>query len=107
MAKKIKKSTEIKRPILTSQTIRELRSNLHHLKPVVIIGNKGLSEAVVQEIDQALNDHELIKIRAQIKNRKELNEITHEICTKTNATLVQNIGHIIAIYRKNLQNEEG
>ena len=100
MIKKNKKTT------LTSQEIRELRGKLHHLKPVVIIGNKGLSETVIQEINRALNDHELIKIRIQAKDRKDLSKITNEICTQTNSTLINTIGHIASIYRKNLQKEE-
>ena len=98
---------KIKQPILAAQDIRELKGKIHHLKPIVIIGNNGLTEAVIQEIDRALNDHELIKIRANVKDGKEaLTKITQEICTKTNATLIQTIGHIIAVYRKNLQNED-
>jgi len=91
---------------LTPQDIRELRSKVHHLKPIVIIGNNGLTEPVIQEIDRALHDHELIKIRVHVKDKKdELTKITQEICTRTNSTLIQFIGHIIAIYRKNPQNE--
>ena len=98
---------KIKQPVLTSQDIRELRSKLHHLKPVIIIGNNGLTDAVIQEINRALNDHELIKIRTQIKDRKkELTQVIQEICTKTDAALIQVIGHIVAIYRKNLQPED-
>jgi RNA-binding protein len=97
---------KIKRPTLTPQDIRELRSKIHHLKPIVIIGNNGLTESVIQEIDRALNDHELIKIRVSVKDSKEeLIKITQEICTKTDATLIQFIGHIIAVYRKNPQND--
>ena len=102
----IEMDKKIKQPILTPQNTRELRSKTHHLKPIVIIGNNGLTEPVIQEIDRALNDHELIKIRVSVKDsKKELTEITQEICTKTNATLIQFIGHIIAIYRKNPQND--
>lgn len=98
-----KKSKQMR---LTSQNIRELKSKLHHLKPSVIIGNNGLTEAVINEIDRALNDHELIKIRIHTKNHKtDLTKITHEICTKTQAALIQIIGHIVAIYRENLQEE--
>jgi len=98
---------KIKQPILAFQDIRELKGKIHHLKPIVIIGNNGLTPAVIQEIDRALNDHELIKIRVHIKDSKEeLAKITQEICTKTNATAIQTIGHIVAVYRKNLQNED-
>lgn len=97
---------KIKQPTLTPQDIRELRSKTHHLKPIVIIGNNGLTESVIQEIDRALNDHELIKIRVSVKDSKEeLIKITQEICTKTDSTLIQFIGHIIAVYRKNPQND--
>jgi RNA-binding protein len=96
-----------KLPILAPQDIRELKGKIHHLKPTVIIGNNGLTSAVIQEIDQALNDHELIKIRVHVKDSKEkLTKITQEICTKTDATVIQTIGHIIAVYRKNLLGEE-
>ena len=91
---------------LNSHDIRELRSKLHHLKPVVIIGNNGLTDAVAQEIDRALNDHELIKVRTDAKNSEELATIADTICAKTKSTLIQTIGHIVAIYRKNLQVEE-
>jgi RNA-binding protein len=93
-------------PPLTPHDIRELRTNIHHLKPVIIIGSNGLTNAVIQETDRALNDHELIKIRIHIEDREELNKITNAICTQTGATLIQVIGHIVAIYRKNLQPDE-
>ncbi|MEI8054386.1 MAG: ribosome assembly RNA-binding protein YhbY [bacterium] len=99
---------KVKPPILAPHDIRELRGKIHHLKPIIIIGNNGLIPAVIQEIDRALNDHELIKIRVHVKDSKEeLTKITQEICTKTNATTIQTIGHIIAIYRKNLQSDVG
>lgn len=97
---------ENKQPILTSQDTRELKNKLHHLKPVVIIGNLGLTEVVIQEINRALNDHELIKIRVHTKSRDDLVKITNEICIKTGSALVNVIGHIISIYRKNTQTEE-
>jgi RNA-binding protein len=100
MAKKPQK------PNLSSQELRELRSQLHHLKPIVVIGTNGLTDAVLQEISRALDDHELIKIRTNITDRDERNQITEEVCAKSSAHWVQTIGHIIAIYRKNLQAEE-
>jgi RNA-binding protein len=92
---KTKNNTEI-----SSQDIRELRSKLHHLKPVVIIGDKGLTGGVLQEIERALNDHELIKVRAHIEEREELEKIMETVCAKTKSVHVQTIGHIIAFYRK-------
>lgn len=100
MAKKKQK------PTLSSQEVRILRSQLHHLKPVVIIGNNGLSTAVLQEINRALDDHELIKIRTNLADRGERSKVSCEICDKLAASLIQTIGQIIAIYRKNPNMEE-
>ncbi|MCL5260618.1 MAG: ribosome assembly RNA-binding protein YhbY [Gammaproteobacteria bacterium] len=96
--------SKLKQTLLPHE-IRELRSMLHHLKPVVIIGQNGLSSAVVLETDRALTDHELIKIRLNIEDREVRTKIATEICEKTKAALIQTIGHIIAIYRKNPQTE--
>lgn len=92
--------------IITPHEMRELRSQAHLLKPVVIIGNKGLSDAVLQEIDIALRDHELIKVRVNIDDREQLSEIIAKICEKTGSSHIQSIGYIITIYRKNPGEEE-
>ena len=86
---------------ISPHEIRELRSKLHHLKPVIIIGNNGLTPAVLQEIDRALTDHELIKIRVNLQDREQYAEMIAEICDKTQSTHIQKIGHIIAVYRQN------
>ena len=91
---------------LTPQFIRSLKAKVHHLKPIVIIGNKGVTEMVIQEIDRALDDHELIKIRIHMQNREDLAQSIAAICAQTNATLIHTIGHIVAIYRKNPDNED-
>ena len=91
---------------LNHQNIRELKNQLHSLKPIVIIGSKGLTKTVIQEIEQALNDHELIKIRIHTEDRKMLFKTIEDICKKTLAISIQVIGHVAAIYRKNLQQEE-
>lgn len=100
--------TRIKtQPALNPHDIRELKSKLHHLKPIVIIGNNGLTDAVIQEIDRALSDHELIKVRADVSKNDELAAISDKICASTKSTLIQTIGHIIAVYRKNPLAEDG
>lgn len=85
--------------------LRELKEQSQHLKPVVIMGQNGLSDAVIQEIERALNDHELIKIRLDGDESELRAEIIKNICQTTKAVLVQIIGHVVTIYRKNL--EEG
>ena len=79
---------------------KNLRAQVHHLKPVVTVADKGLSESVVAEIERALNDHELIKIklRADRDTRKAWVE---SIATQCKAELVQSIGQVASFYRKN------
>jgi len=78
---------------------RYLRGLAHTLKPVVMIGNKGLSETVLNEIENALNHHELIKVRVSGQEKAERTQMLNEISEKTNADLIQVIGHIGGFYR--------
>ena len=85
---------------MTALDKKKLKSLAHALKPVIMIGQSGLTEAVLKEIDLALNSHELIKIkiRAERESRKQ---ISGQICSETGAQLIQNIGQIAVIYRQN------
>ena len=67
----------------------------------MLIGNKGLTEAVKKEIDIALNDHELIKLRIATTDREEKKAAVTEICESLKAESVQLIGNISVLYRKN------
>ena len=91
---------------LKPQDIREMKNRLHHLKPAIIIGTNGLTDEIFQEIDNQLDSNELIKIRTHANSSEELAAIAEEICNKVKAILIQTIGYIIAVYRKNLQPEE-
>lgn len=82
-----------------------LKAQAHALKPIVLIGGKGATEAVLKEIDRALNDHELIKIKIHSDEREKKHAIVEEICQKNQAELIQIIGNIGIIYRKNLEGE--
>ena len=84
---------------LTQQLKRTLAAKAHHLKPVIIIGNKGLTENVQTEIERALFDHELIKIRISGGDRDARKTDTQLICQHHQAELIAHIGHIIVIYR--------
>jgi RNA-binding protein len=79
----------------------ELRAQAHALSPVVIIGDKGLTEEVVKEIDRSLKAHELIKVRAMSADRKSRGEWMVAICAQLGAENVQEIGKMLVIYRKN------
>ncbi len=83
--------------------IRELKAKAHHLNPVILIGAKGLTEAVIAETDEALKAHELIKIKMNGIEREDRALIAQEIVDTLNATLVQLIGNMAVIYRKNIE----
>lgn len=91
--------------LLTLTTAKKcsLRGKAHQLKPIVIIGNNGLTDSVLKEIDRALEDHELIKIRVNAENREDKMQMIAEICAKNSAMLIQVIGHIAVLYRKSLK----
>ena len=80
--------------------IRKLRAAAHSLNPVVMIGQLGLTTAVLTEIDGALNAHELIKVKIRAEKDERL-QMSHQICQESGAILVQNIGQIAVFYRKN------
>lgn len=77
-----------------------LKARAHVLKPVVITGQHGISPAVLNEIDLALEHHELIKIRVNAADREDRKAMTESILAASRAELVQSIGHIVTVYRK-------
>jgi RNA-binding protein len=80
--------------------IRKLRATAHNLNPVVMIGQAGLTAAVLTEIEGALNAHELIKVKIRAE-KAERTQMSQQICTDTGAELIQAIGQIAVIYRMN------
>jgi len=83
--------------------VKSLKKLSHHLTPVVLLGAKGLTDPVHAEIELALDSHELIKIKLSSKDKAEKDLLTDAICKKHKAILVNQIGHIIAIYRKRIE----
>lgn len=86
-------------PDLTPSERRALRARAHHLQPVVIVGNAGLTPEVIREIETNLKSHELIKVRLMAADRQERTRLAAEICDRTGAHPVQHIGKIIVVYR--------
>jgi RNA-binding protein len=78
---------------------KNLRGQAHHLKPLVTVADKGLSTAVVAEIERALNDHELIKIK--LRGDRDQREIwANNIASQCNAEIIQTIGQVACFYRR-------
>jgi len=85
---------------LTPAQRQTLKGRAHALAPVVMIGNAGLTPAVLGEVELALDSHELIKIRVMGGDRHERERILGEICSTTGATPVQHIGKVIVVFRE-------
>ena len=79
---------------------KQLRAIGHKLKPVVTVAGEGLSEGVLAELERALNQHELIKVKLAVGERSVKAAVTEELCATTGAELVQSIGNIILILRR-------
>ena len=86
---------------LSKKQIKFLRSKCHDLKPIVMLGQKGLTEAVLNELDVALEHHELVKIKLAVDDRDARKQVTEEICRHCRAEAVQTIGKTLSIYRAN------
>ncbi len=85
---------------LTGKQIRHLRALGHHLKPVVLIGKAGISEAVIRQVNQALYDHELVKIRLQETCPVDRKLAADELSARTSSYLVQVLGRTILLFKQ-------
>ena len=87
---------------LTQEQKKQYKSIGHHLKPVLTVVDNGLTEGVLAELERALGDHELIKIKVNILDRESRLEAIAELCKAGKAELVQVIGKMALLYRKNV-----
>jgi len=85
---------------LSSAQKKDLKRIGHHLKPIVIISEQGVSEGVLTELDRALNDHELIKIRVTVSDREAKQALIADACKQSGAELVQVIGKMAILLRR-------
>lgn len=86
---------------LTPNQKRYLRGLAHSLKPVILMGAKGLTESLLAELDLALEQHELVKVRIAADDRDARDAIVTELSERSHAHLVQRIGNIACLYRRN------
>ena len=80
---------------------QDLKAQAHHLKPVVLLGAKGLTPAVIEETNVALVAHELIKVKINGAEKADRQTMATELCQALQAELVQLIGNTAVVYRKN------
>ena len=90
---------------LTSQQRSHLTKEAHHLKPVVMLGQKGASESLIKMVDESLEIHELIKIKF-LDHKGDRRAITEKICDECKASLVRIVGNIAIIYRQATKPED-
>ncbi|MCB1606215.1 MAG: ribosome assembly RNA-binding protein YhbY [Xanthomonadales bacterium] len=92
-------------PLSNSQR-RYLRGLAHHLKVIVMIGSKGLSETVLKELDRALLDHELVKVKVGAADREDRAGMIKAMAEASQAEIVQSIGHTVCLYRAHPENPQ-
>ena len=84
---------------LSPEARRSLKAQAHHLKPLIIVGQKGITETLIEATDQALEAHELIKIKFN-EYKEEKEDLVREISEATSGEKVAIIGNIAILYRK-------
>ena len=87
-------------PKLGKAQLSHLRQLAHEIKPIIIVGNKGLTENVLEEIKIALDHHELIKVRVNADDRDNRKEMIEQIKKTCGAESVITIGHIVGLYKQ-------
>ncbi|HET7843340.1 MAG TPA: ribosome assembly RNA-binding protein YhbY [Xanthomonadales bacterium] len=86
---------------LTNPQLRYLRGLAHDLAPVIMVGAKGVSDALVAELENALDHHELVKVRITAGDRDARDAIAGQLVERTGAEKVQRVGNVLSLYRRN------
>jgi RNA-binding protein len=85
---------------LSEKQKKHLRRLAHPLRPLVMLGNSGLTDAVVNELDRALTDHELVKVSARVGERAARDAALEQLARRTSALMVHRIGNVGVFYRR-------
>lgn len=85
---------------LSSAERRALKARAHHLRPTVIVGEAGLTAAVLKEADLNLERHELVKLRVLTGDRTDRERLIAHLCAALTALPVQQIGRMLVVYRR-------
>ncbi len=88
-------------PKLDTKLSKRLRQIAHHLDPVVTVGDQGLTDNLAVEVNRALADHELIKVRVNGNSRESRARLGEALAARCDANIVQKIGKIVILYRQN------
>lgn len=85
---------------LSEKQKKHLRRLAHPMSPIVMLGNAGLTEGVVHELERALSDHELVKVAARLGDREARDAALASLATRTMSEIVQRIGNVAVFYRR-------
>lgn len=86
---------------IDNDTLKLLKGIGHQLKPVVMVGGNGITQNIIEEIERALTDHELIKIKLPAGSKAERQEFAKSLTSSTNSQLIQSVGRMALLFRKN------
>lgn len=89
------------KPALTSSQKRYLRSLAHALKPVILVGGKGISDGLIAELDLALERHELLKAKVAAEDRDQRDAWIVQLAQRSGAELIQRVGNTATLFRPN------
>lgn len=87
--------------MLTEHQKKHLRGLGHKLKPVIMVGEAGVSDSLLQEFERTLEHHELIKLKVRVGARDARDAIIADLCRQSGAELVQRIGNTALLFRRN------
>ena len=92
--------------MLTGKQKRYLRSLAHHLDPIFQVGKGGVNQNMINQINEALEARELLKVAILKNSLEDKNEVAEALATGTGAELVQLIGHTVVLYKESVENKE-
>ena len=92
--------------MLSEHQKKHLRGLGHQLKPVIMVGDAGLSDSLFEEYERTLEHHELIKVKVRLGDRHERDALIAKLCERSNAELVQRIGNVALVFRANPENRK-
>lgn len=84
---------------MDNQQLKKYRTIAHQLRPILTIAGDGVTANIIKELNQALERHELIKIKIQVGDRALRQQVTNELCLQSNAECVQQIGNVAVLFR--------
>ncbi|WP_308389136.1 ribosome assembly RNA-binding protein YhbY [Acidithiobacillus sp. AMEEHan] len=85
--------------MLDSKARQELRARAHHLKPIILVGASGVTETLLRELDRALFDHELLKVRLPALDKEDRDAMVESLVAGSGAEAVGRVGRILMLYR--------